>query len=161
MRKLLSLKHWQLFLLLLTGAWVSPSPLREIINSIALATLLLWTYSVVIYGHEKLRSKNIHCPLNSTFFRINIIAVALLYPFVIFDFSYGDSINLFDIFIALCGLYLLFGLLYATAMAAKTIESLAKGKEAHFADYSLSFFLFLFSIVGVWIIQPKVNKLIN
>jgi hypothetical protein len=115
----------------------------------------------VIYGHRKLSSQNIYCPLNSSFFRLNIIIVTLLYPLVVFDFTYGDRINLFDIFIALCGLYLLFGILYTTAMAAKTIESLEKGKEVHFKDYFVSFFLLLFSIIGVWIIQPKVNKFIN
>lgn len=54
---------------------------------------------------------------------------------------------------------MLFGILYATAAAAKTIESLEQKRNVPFSDYFLTFILLLFSIIGVWIIQPKVNKM--
>ena len=72
MKKILEFKHWHLFILIvLTGAWTSPSPLKEIINSIALVTFLIWIYAIGIYGQEKLEYLKLPT-LNSKLFKINI-----------------------------------------------------------------------------------------
>ena len=159
MRKILSLKHWQLSLLFLTGAWISPSPLKEIINSISIITFLLWIYSIVIFGQEKAKTIGISYPLNTKFFKLNILLIILFYPIVLFDPSSGPDINLLTVIFGLSGCYIIFGILYATAAAAKTIESLGQKRNVPFSDYFLTFILMLFSIIGVWIIQPKVNKI--
>lgn len=159
MRRILSLKHWQLFLLFLTGFWVSPGPLKEIINSIAIITFLVWIYSIVIFGKEKATTSGVSYPLNITFFKLNILLIILFYPIVLFDPISGPEINLLTVIFALSGCYILFGILYATTAAAKTIESLEQKRNVPFSDYFLTFILILFSVIGVWIIQPKVNKI--
>lgn len=42
---------------------------------------------------------------------------------------------------------------------AKTIKSVDLQREAKFRDFSREFFLIFFYILGVWLIQPKVNRL--
>ena len=65
--------------------------------------------------------------------------------------------------------YLISGLLYFTGTLAflfciyynaKLIKSVELKKEANFADFSSDFFLILFFPIGIWIIQPKLNKII-
>jgi len=43
--------------------------------------------------------------------------------------------------------------------AAKTMKSVELGRMAKFADYAGEFFLIWFSPIGLWILQPKLNKL--
>jgi hypothetical protein len=45
--------------------------------------------------------------------------------------------------------------------AAKTMRSVELGRMARFGDYIGEFFLIWFSPVGVWILQPRLNKLME
>jgi hypothetical protein len=49
------------------------------------------------------------------------------------------------------------GLLFA----AKTMKTVEIGRKAKFSDYAGEFFLIWFSIIGYWILQPRLNKLID
>lgn len=50
----------------------------------------------------------------------------------------------------------MFYLLYFVAKGLVTIET---GKEAFFSDYFGVFMLFWFFPIGVWFLQPKMNRL--
>lgn len=43
---------------------------------------------------------------------------------------------------------------------AKTITSVEMKKESHFSDYIGDFFLIWFFPVGIWFVQPRINKII-
>ena len=78
MKKILKFKHWNLFILIvLTGAWTSPSPLKEIINSISILTFMIWIYAIGIYGQEKLELLNLPT-LKTELFKINIVLFPIL-----------------------------------------------------------------------------------
>lgn len=65
---------------------------------------------------------------------------------------------LFGMFIFLpLHFFAMFCIFYSYYFCAKTLKSIELGREAHSGDYMGYFFLFLFNIVGIWIIQPKVN----
>lgn len=72
MQKLLSFKHWQLFLLIfICGARTSPSPLKEIVNSVAAITFAFWIYAVGIYGQERVGESGLK-QMNIKLFKINV-----------------------------------------------------------------------------------------
>ena len=78
MKRILTFKHWQLFLLIvITGAWTSPSPLKEIINSISLITFTIWIYSIGVYGQERVATLGLP-PLNLKLFKTNILLLPIL-----------------------------------------------------------------------------------
>ena len=45
--------------------------------------------------------------------------------------------------------------------AAKTMKSVELGRTAKFGDYVGEFFLIWFSIIGYWVLQPRLNRLIE
>ncbi len=55
----------------------------------------------------------------------------------------------------------IFAMIYALWFNAKSFKSIELGKEAHSSDYIGHFFLFWISFVGVWIIQPTINKIVD
>lgn len=55
----------------------------------------------------------------------------------------------------------MFCTLYAMIFAAKTIKSAELEKEAKVSDYLGDFFLVWFFPIGIWILQPRIHKLID
>jgi hypothetical protein len=56
-------------------------------------------------------------------------------------------------------LFSMFCLFYCLYFVAKTIKTVELQREATFSDFAGEFFLIWFYPVGVWIVQPKINKM--
>ena len=158
MRKILSFQHWLLFLLISIRIWTPPSPFELITSVIAGATVLTWLYSVVVYGTEKAEQRGVFYSLNLKFFKLNLIVLIFLFLGLTSVSHYGFHVP--KLIIQACTLYTVFGTFYSMAAAAKSITSLTQDRDVPFKDYFLVFIMILFFLVGVWVIQPKVNKLI-
>ena len=158
MKKILSLQHWQIFLLISIRIWTPPSPFELITSVIAASTVLIWLYSVVIYGAEKAQQRDVFYSLNLNFFKLNLIILVILFTGLTCVSHYGFEVP--KLIIQVCTFYSIFGTFYSMAAAAKTITSLTQDRNVPFKDYFLVFVMILFLLVGVWVIQPKVNKLI-
>ena len=164
MRKLLTLKHWHLFLLVfICGAWTSPSPLKEIINSIATVTFSLWIYAISIFGQERIAELGLK-PMNVTLFKINCVIVAafLLFAFIAspnFEPTRSETVEAKDIPLILGALYLFFAIFQVLFFACKTIAKIELRREVAFGDYFTNVILMCFFFIGVWILQPKINRL--
>ncbi len=52
-------------------------------------------------------------------------------------------------------------MIYCYNFAAKVIKTAHLQRIPKFSDYAEEFFLLLFNVIGVWIIQPRVHKLLN
>jgi hypothetical protein len=50
-------------------------------------------------------------------------------------------------------------ILLGVRFAAKTLKSIELGRLAKFGDYAGEFFLIWFSPLGIWILQPRLNRL--
>ena len=169
MKNLLSLKHWQLFLLIfICGAWTSPSPLKEIINSVAVVTFTLWLYAIGVNGQERISELGLK-PMNLKLFKTNLVIVG---TFFLVGLTYsairGDvhqtptgTVTLNNVIYAVGGLYLVLAMIQVIIFACKTIAKLEYRREVFFSDYSNNIFLMLFFFVGIWYLQPKVNRLIT
>lgn len=53
----------------------------------------------------------------------------------------------------------IFGIFYSMYFIAKTIRSVELQRETRFEDFIGEFFLIWFFPIGVWILQPRINKL--
>jgi hypothetical protein len=90
MKRILSFKHWQLFILIfITGAWVSPSPLNEIVHSVSIVTFSIWIYSIGVYGQERIQQLGLPA-MNVKLFKANAIIVPVLL-FVVFFFEASQT----------------------------------------------------------------------
>ncbi|MFT4521434.1 MAG: hypothetical protein ACI8ZN_000365 [Bacteroidia bacterium] len=58
-------------------------------------------------------------------------------------------------------LFAMFCLLYCIHFIAKTIKTAELQKEVGFGDFALDFFLIWFFPIGIWLIQPKINKMVE
>jgi hypothetical protein len=50
-------------------------------------------------------------------------------------------------------------MLYSLYFVAKTIKTAELQKECTFKDFTEEFILILFYPIGLWIIQPRINKI--
>ncbi|MFD2245959.1 hypothetical protein [Pontibacter ruber] len=66
--------------------------------------------------------------------------------------SFGTVILVFHL---LSMIFIFMGMRFA----AKTMKSVELGREAKFSDYAGEFFLMWFSIIGYWVLQPRLNRL--
>ena len=55
----------------------------------------------------------------------------------------------------------MFGIFHSMYFVAKTLKTVLLQKEAHFGEYVGEFFMLWFYIIGLWIIQPKINKIVE
>lgn len=53
----------------------------------------------------------------------------------------------------------MFGIFYAMYFVAKTIKTVELQKEVKFEEFAGEFFMLWFYFIGIWILQPKINKI--
>lgn len=58
-------------------------------------------------------------------------------------------------------LFAMFCSFYCLYFVSKTIKTVELQREASFSDYVGEFFLLWFYPIGIWIIQPKINKMME
>ncbi len=165
-------KHWQVFVLvwgtyiagkiasieLLSAGGLHFSVRNALLTGVFFVPSLLiswlWFYSLgsfLIPVAESLSKQNIQ------FFRFALIFSALTFvtvsPFLV-------SRNLFVVVLALpVHLFGMFCLIHALYSMSKGLLVAEKKQEANFGDWAPTFLLLIASIVGIWFIQPRVNRL--
>lgn len=180
MNILLRVKHWQLFILLwgiplinqiaLLTDLISSKSLNLLFTGFPLITALFmafyfgWIYSIASGLNSKLPGS---VKMNLTKFKIFIIipfAYMLflsIYIFTFFKDYYGGQqpgISLLALLIPI-HLFSMFCIFYCFYFTAKSLRSVELGRPVVFDDYAGEFFLFWFFPIGVWILQPRINKL--
>lgn len=58
-------------------------------------------------------------------------------------------------------LFSIFGIFHTIYFAAKTFKTAELKRKVSFSDFIEEFFLIWFYPIGVWILQPKINKLVS
>lgn len=130
-----------------------------------------WIYSVSVGLQNKVPANiNMKVKKFKIFFYIPIVYyVAFMFGFALLfeNLSKAASESSFDIldqilpyffpihiFAVICMMYTLY-------FAAKTIKTVELQREVKFSEFIGEFFLIWFFFVGVWILQPKVNKAVE
>jgi hypothetical protein len=167
MKWLLHLKHWQLFLLIvICGAWVSPSPLREIVNSVSVITLFSWIYSIGVYGQDRIAEMGLKI-MNLKLFKTNMVIVGISCVVVLVHSAItkepsetSSAFGFTDIIFSVVAFYFVFAIFHTIFFVCKTIAKVEYRREVRFSDYFDYFFFMASVIIGIWVLQPKVNRLI-
>ena len=178
MKFLLKLKHWQLFgmtwgMPLLINIFTFSNP-ALIIQTFPLMMVFFvvgtfgWIWAISTHLNAKLPAG---VSLNATRFKM-LFVIPLLYlvatmAWVGLSF-WGDSneqqnVNPGTLAAILIPLHLLSMVIifWGVRFAAKTMRSVELGRMARFGDYVGEFFLIWFSIIGYWVLQPRLNELMK
>lgn len=180
----LRIKHWQLFLLMIGIPLVSDISFISIffeqdssrIFSIFLPIIMIiwigiffgWFYALGTNLHKKLPP---HVKMNLRLFKVfwtfpvcYIFLICLVMMFFSKNFFPPDpeaSLNTTiyaSVFVPV-HLFAMFCIFYCLYFIAKTMKAVEWQRPVTFSDYAGEFFLLWFYPVGIWFIQPRINRL--
>jgi hypothetical protein len=168
-KKVLQAKSWVIFMLIvglpILLEWVFPpfpptTMSRIIIPIISVlfgGGLLLWMYSIASGLQD-----NIPSSVKLNFKRFKVIFFLTILLLIIISFvmtlQLHSTTNLG--FIELLILFVMFGIFYTLVFTARTFKTCELQRQVKFSDYAGEFMIFWFFPLGIFVIQPKVNKLI-
>ncbi|NVN96024.1 MAG: hypothetical protein HXX18_12150 [Bacteroidetes bacterium] len=152
MKILLKIKHWQLFLILFLPCYFVNSKITmDLITIFLLIVFSLWVYSIGVLGQLKNKELGFEKKV-STYFKINCFLLPLTWLIV--------QLSQFKITIFISSIYFWVALFYIIYFVSITIVTYSNKKNAKFKESILTMIGFLIFPVGVWFIQPKVNRII-
>lgn len=166
----LKAKHWQLFIVLVGAMFAAqslmvvsmatgnvPGTLVLVLPTLLMGVLFfgwLWSVSSACFKALPAELKSSPRPMQAGL----IYAILYLVFSGLFFFGPGEQPSGYVILMHLLAMTAIF---YSLGFTAKQLVKLEQGKYVSFFSYSGSFFLFWFFPIGVWFIQPKVNKLLG
>ncbi len=162
MKLFLALKHWQVFLILLIGIVLSNFTIYEdqfstiIIRVFGFVIYSLWP---IIVGNELNQLLPKRVTVNFNFFLINVF-ICLGTLATILMLSDGEGMTFSGVY-ALPFFYVFYAYLYCLAFPAKLLNSIETGKEVSLGKYIGDFFLIVFLPIGIWFLQPRINKILS
>lgn len=178
----LKAKHWQIFTLLIGVPFVLQ--IIFLVNygidmMIVLMPILTILYIVIFFGWFWAVGTKLNCKLPSTvtlnlkLFRI-LLAVAIIYMFgisiymsmVAMGLIESDSSPIFamnDITNVIFPIHIfsMYCMFYSSWFIAKTIKSIEFQRAVSFSDFAGVFYLLWLFPIGIWIIQPRINKIVK
>lgn len=169
MQVFLIAKHWQLFILMvipLVSLRLFAGQFSSFQLSIMLALLLAavcgWWYAIGVAANEKLEE-----PLkgNILYFKIALIVPVAYIAFMFLVLSPsqagGEAARQVSQWVGFLYIGAMLSLYYALWFVARQFVSLRKKERAVYSEYAFTMLGFLIAVLGVWFIQPDVNKLLG
>jgi glucan phosphoethanolaminetransferase (alkaline phosphatase superfamily) len=183
MKIFLKLKHWQLFLLtvgiliiIFTYAGVSYradeedefvfDAIARFITIIPFLVYFLWLWSVGTILND---SNKVHLKIRPAYFYVSVaVSYFIFFFFTVFNMlEWGqvkdDTDNMFATYV-LMAIPLILGIfawLFALNFVAKTLVRAERELHVNPADYFGEYIMILFFPIGIWIIQPRINDLLQ
>lgn len=136
-----------------------------------MAVLFGWHWSVAI-GLQKRVPVNVHMKVKKfkAFFFIPLVYFLCIMIFMsitiqgLFEPSREPQVGLLAVIFAIIfplHLFSMFCILYTLYFVAKTYKTVELQRAVKFSEFAGEFFMIWFFPVGIWIIQPKINKFIE
>ncbi len=181
MRKLLTLKHWQLFCLLVVLPFVLQLiflgivlismdtkwlfTLFPLVILLCMAVFFGWMYTL---GTQLVKKLPPGVRMNVGLFRI-LLAIPVIYttaiavmigflpamPALVSD---EETMKMAEVIMPL-HLLSMFCMFYILYFNTKAFRSAELRRKVSFSDFMGEFFLFWFFPVGIWLLQPRISKL--
>ncbi|MBN9296553.1 MAG: hypothetical protein J0I41_06050 [Filimonas sp.] len=183
MQRFVQLRHYAIFLLIFiapVGAFFLIVALIVNLNipildtigpfflSIVMLGWLAWMYSTGVLLHRKLLETGLHMKLSlfKGFLLTPCIYFLGLLMYAVFDKQSGSNQRtppeeLFLFAVGLGCFFCIYCILYSFYFIAKCLKSIQYKRIASFKEYAGLFFLFWVLPVGIWILQPKINKIFS
>jgi hypothetical protein len=180
MIKFLTLKHWQLFGLLIgipmifqfitIGTVISSKNPTTMFYFFPIMMILFiglffgWFYSLGTNLYKKLPvTANMNLTKFKIFLFIPVVYMILLSIFMVGMFSKFASgiqpnLTIFALIVPL-HLFSMFCIFYCLYFNAKALKIVEWQRPVTFSDFAGEFFLIWFFPIGIWIIQPRINRL--
>ncbi len=181
----LKLKHWQLFLIYLiinrfsVSLFIQKNELTNsysIINIIGIFALILpeifilnWVFWIGHFLFIKIESSFKYKELKYKYF-ILALQIIVIYFFIGILSNFLSLLHLTfnNIYVVLHNFIIItitivsiLSFIYTMYFIAKSLQTVLFNKEVTFNDFKKEFFLLIILPVGIWFIQPKINKLFN
>jgi hypothetical protein len=183
MTRLLKVKHWQLFILLFGIPFIlqfafafsmalepnsmMPYAIMPLVMFLFIAIFFSWFYSLGTALHKRLpESVKMKLTTFKIFLFIPFVYIMVLCGLMFWVFNTvvtGDRAPNLSWFLLIIPIHLfsMFCIFYCLYFVAKSLKAVEWQKPVTFSDYVGEFFLLWFYPVGVWFIQPRVNKLFD
>ncbi len=139
-----------------------------LIMLVVMAVFFGWFWSIGVGLQSKLPE---HITMNVRLFKAFLLIPLAYILCICISFFIGISMvrfsdNIIDnpgIFTLIVPLHLfsMFCIFYSMYFVAKTIKTAELQRKVSFGDYAGEFFLLWFYFIGVWVIQPKINKMVG
>lgn len=138
---------------------------------IFMVTFFTWFWVIAIGLQKKIPAQ---ITLDVVVFKI-LYFIVLIYSIfyligflmIMSGFFQSDQLQDFSIFRSLfwiilpLHLFSVFCVLYATYLVAKTFKTAELQREVKFTDFAVEFLMLWFFPIGIWFIQPKLNKMMK
>ena len=186
-KTLLKAKHWQLFLLtfgipmifqfVMMGTMFAGvasgnnDDVAFIFNYIRFLPIVMilfmgvffgWFWSVAIGLQSKIPdSAKMKVKRFKLFFFIPLIYILFFFGFFITSIGEGEPNPAIFAVIVPLHLFSMFCIFHTLHFVAKTLKTVELQREVSFSDFAGEFFMIWFYPIGVWIIQPKINKMVE
>lgn len=182
----LRLKHWQLFILLMIAPFIAQLVgMTVLITShdsammFAAFMLIMFLFAGIFFGWLYVLGVNLNMKLpgmvkmNLTKFKWFLFTIVmymvLIWVFMSVNFEYmldsgeTNSVDLTGGFVVILPLHFfsIFCIFYCLYFIAKSLKSVECQRPVTFSDYAGEFFLICFFPIGVWLIQPRINKIFD
>jgi len=185
--KFLKAKHWQIFVavfglpflldLILMPSFIESDRPGYIDKYIPLIMILFaggligWLWSVAIGLQKKIpsgikmkvRKFKILLIIPIAYISLMIILISTGFGGLIHNGQEPSGAMIGTFFAIILPLHLLcmFGMFYSLYFVAKTFKTVELQREVTFSDFAGEFFMIWFFPIGIWIIQPQINKMIE
>jgi hypothetical protein len=145
----------------------TPGYVTIFLNLIGGISFLAWVYAIGHRANYKLQKRNIQLSIFK-FFNFGFIVIIGSVLTMLFlsqgSATHGNNSENLTYHITYTrpgevAFVFLAGLIFTVFVAAKTFVSAEQNKEAEFGDYFTTLLLFAFSWLGLWWIQPRVQKI--
>ncbi len=127
-----------------------------VLNIIGLLIYMIYPLTVGLFLLDYLPQK---IELNYHLFILNSFVWFITYIVIIF-ISDNEGMR-FSGFSALPFFYVFYAYLDFLAFPVRVLKSIELGRKAKTGDYLGDFFLMLFFPVGIWILQPRIRKIVG
>lgn len=170
MDRVIKLKHWQAFLILMTcvvlyviaaksnvNLWgISSLELKVLSGIVGLVVFFTW---ILIVGLFLNRVQD-----NPHHFRKSLLIVAIVgcilgYSDLHLQALPSNTINILSPISFILPFLTCFGLFYTFKNVPQSLRSIEKGEKAQINDYILDSFLMFSFPIGIWFIQPRLNRI--
>lgn len=159
MNFILRLKHWQAFIIVIMGLFISNftvvgDPVLTITLRV-IGTVIFFAWGLFA-GHGLYQLLPGKIDLNYNLFLINSFIWLASY-IVVIVISDGAGMT-FNGVAALPGFYVCYAFLHFLIFPVRTLRSIEKNRKARISECMGDFCMVVFLPIGIWFLQPRINK---